>query len=252
MNVITPSASMKLKPNDLSLLETECLFGETVKILKEEKNWIYGKLLTDNYLGWINKNCLNYLDKPTHRVLSTRSYIFNEKNVKSNYINYLPLGSKLKVINIDVEWAEIKLSSKHEFNTGYVPVKHIVDINNKVEDWVSIAEELIGIPYKWGGRDTIGLDCSALVQLSYETYGYCIPRDTNEQIKIDREVVLDLNELVRGCVIFWNGHVGIMVDRENCLHANAFHMKTVVEPLSNILARMGGKDKIIKMMNFNN
>ena len=55
----------------------------------------------------------------------------------------------------------------------------------------------------------------------------------------------------RGCVIFWEGHVGIMVDRLNCIHANAFHMKTVTEPVINIINRMDKDLNIIKMIDFN-
>jgi hypothetical protein len=57
--------------------------------------------------------------------------------------------------------------------------------------------------------------------------------------------------LKRGCVIFWEGHVGIMIDRLNCIHANAFHMKTVTEPLINIINRMDKDLNIIKMIDFN-
>ena len=251
MNIIHPSTIMKLKPNDDSFLETECLFGERVQVLDEHKEWMFCKLLTDNYCGWLKKDCLGFNAKQTHRVLSIRSFIFDKKDVKSNYINYLPLGSKLNVKKIDSEWAEIYLSDKHNYRTAFVPTKHIVRIDNKVKDWVTVAEQLKGTPYKWGGRDSMGLDCSALIQLSYEAYGQNIPRNTNDQVNIHKEIIKDFNKLERGFVIYWEGHVGVMVDKKNCLHANAFHMKTVIEPLSSILIRMNKKYPIIKVMNFN-
>ena len=58
-------------------------------------------------------------------------------------------------------------------------------------------------------------------------------------------------DLERGHVIFWNGHVGIMTNKLNCIHANGFHMKIKVEPLVQIIDRMDEDYKIIKMMNFN-
>ena len=51
MNVIKPSASMRLKPDDKENLETECLFGESVEILDTHYEWVFCKLLTDNYHG---------------------------------------------------------------------------------------------------------------------------------------------------------------------------------------------------------
>lgn len=251
MNIIKSSTPMKLKPNDSAPLETECLFGEKLEIIKENIEWIFGKLLTDNYLGWVKKKDLGFLNFPTHKIISIRTGLYNKKNIKSHFIHYLPFGSKLNVNSINKDWAEINLSQKHFYKVGYVLKKDIIQINEKVNDWVSIAEQFVGIPYKWGGRDTIGLDCSSLLQLAYETSGEIIPRNTTEQVKIKKKIIKDINKLNRGCVVFWEGHVGIMVDKFKCLHANAFHMKTVIEPLTKIINRMNSQNKIIKMIDFN-
>ena len=116
---------------------------------------------------------------------------------------------------------------------------------------VSIAEKLLGTPYVWGGRNSIGLDCSALLQLSYQTYGENIPRNSIDQSLLSKEIIHNNEELKRGFVIFWKGHVGIMVDEINCVHANAFHMEVSKEPLVKILERAGKNNPIIKIMNFN-
>ena len=97
----------------------------------------------------------------------------------------------------------------------------------------------------------MGLDCSALLQLSYETYGHKIPRNSSQQIILKKKQIHKLTDLTRGCVVFWKGHVGIMIDEINCIHANAYHMKTTTEPLSDIVDRMKSKFKILKMMDFN-
>ena len=132
-----------------------------------------------------------------------------------------------------------------------MPSKHIVESQHKVFDWVSIAQNLEGTPYKWGGRDTIGIDCSALLQLAYQTYGKTIPRNTSEQVQLTKSNLYQIEDLKRGCVIFWDGHVGIMIDKINCIHANTFHMKTVTEPLFDIINRMNKDHQIVKMMDFN-
>ena len=251
MNIIQSSTCMKSKPLNNSMLETECLFGESVEILDEYSEWVYCKLLTDNYHGWIKKDSLGFLKIPTHRVISKRTFLFNKKNIRSNCIFYLPMGSKLSVNKIENEWAEIYLSNTHAYKRAFVPSKHIIEIDNKIKNWVSIAEQFIGTPYKWGGRDSIGIDCSALVQLSYQAYGQDIPRNTNDQINIFKKIITDINKLDRGFVVFWEGHVGIMTDKLNCIHANAFHMKTIVEPLNDIVNRMKKKYKIVKILNFN-
>lgn len=250
MNITKSSVFMKSEPIDTSALETECLFGETVEILDECLDWVYCELKTDSYRGWVKKEGLGKIQKATHRVITNRSYVYKDKNPKSNPMFHLPLGAQLVVKNIQSEWAQVSLH-KNKKQTGYVPSRHIVSLDYKIKDWVAIAELSLGIPYRWGGRDTIGIDCSALLQLSYQTYGENIPRNTSQQIKLKKKEVRDISKLRRGCVVFWKGHVGIMVDKFNCIHANAFHMRTTIEPLDEIINRIGKDFNIIKMMDFN-
>ena len=250
MNIINSSVLMKSEPVETSLLETECLFGETVEVLDEYLDWVYCKLNTDSYHGWVKKEGLGKTKNPTHRVIANRSFIYADKNAKSNYLLYLPLGAQLVIDNIQSEWAEINLCN-NETRVGYVPSNHIVSLNHRVKDWVAIAELSLGTPYKWGGRDTIGIDCSALLQLSYQTYGEDIPRNTSQQVNLKKKHIKDIEDLKRGCVVFWERHVGIMIDKFNCIHANAFHMQTKTEPLNQIINRIGKDLNITKMMDFN-
>lgn len=250
MNIIKSSLSMKNQPTEKSSLETECLYGETVEIIEEDLDWVYCRLKTDNYYGWIKKIGLGKLKNPTHRVIVNRTFVYSDKNPRSDCFFYLPLGAKISINKIQSEWAEINLY-KHHRKLGYIPTSHICCLNSKVKDWVKIAEQLVGTPYKWGGRDTMGIDCSALLQLSYQTFAGNIPRNTSQQIKLIKKQIIDIDDLKRGCVIFWEGHVGIMVSKFNCIHANAFHMQTKVEPLIEIIKRMGKNYPIIKMMDFN-
>lgn len=249
MNIIVPSTGLRQKPDVNSFLETECLFGETVEIFDKYSDWVFCKLITDNYVGWINKFSLGYLEKPTHRVLSIRSFIYREKDIKSNIIHYVPMGSKLSVIETNKEWAKVNLSSNHSYKTGYVIKNDLISLNSVVCDWVSKAEQLLNTPYKWGGRDTFGIDCSALLQLSYQTHGEDIPRNTSQQIHIKKNII-DIKSLKRGCVIFWDGHVGVMTNNKDCIHANSYFMKTTVEPLNIIIKRIEKHFKILKILDF--
>lgn len=241
---------MNSDPTETSLLETECLFGETVDVFEESSDWVYCKLKTDNYCGWVKKKSLGKLKKSTHRVILNRTFVYVEKNPKSICLFYLPMGAQLAIEDIKSGWAEVNLHN-NKIKTGYIPSKHIVELNHRVKDWVSIAELFDETPYKWGGRNSIGIDCSALLQLSYQTYGENIPRNTSEQVKLNKRYVENINQLQRGCVVFWEGHVAIMVDNKNCIHANAFHMKTKIETLYQIMNRGGNNLNIIRMMDFN-
>lgn len=251
MHIIQPSTQMKESPNENSALETECLFGEKIEIKDSYMEWVYCKSETDNYSGWIKKNTIGALGNPTHRVIANRSFIYERKDAKSNCLFYLPMGAKLVIKDIQATWAKVSLFTNYDHENGYIPSNHIIKLNHSVEDWVAIAENLINTPYRWGGKDTIGIDCSALLQLSYENYGEIIPRNTIDQLKVQKPTVSDINALRRGFVVFWKGHVAIMTDKLNCVHANAFHMKTIIEPLDEVVSRMNKENKIFKIFNFN-
>lgn len=250
MFIIKTSSPMYLKPTEESSLETECLFGETISVLDTATNWYLCKLHTDNYHGWLKKKDLGHLLAPTHRVISIRSFLYINRSIKSPIYNYMPLGAKLTITEIKDKWAKVCLPNNFDKKSVYILKKDIVPIDFKIKDWVSIAEKLIGTPYKWGGRNSLGIDCSALLQLSYQNYGHDIPRNTTDQMEI-RKNNSNLEKLKRGFAVFWKGHVGIMVDNLNCIHANAFHMKTVVEPLKTIIVRMKDKYPIIKIIDLN-
>ena len=250
MNIINSSVLMKSEPSETSPLETECLFGETVEIIDDYLDWVYCRLNTDGYCGWIKKEGLGKLKIPTHRIIANRSFVYTHRNAMSRCLFYLPLGAKLLVNDIQSEWTEVSLYGEKK-QVGYIPSSHVVCVDHKVKDWVTVAELLVGTPYRWGGRNTIGIDCSALLQLSYQAYGENIPRNTSDQIKLNKHNIKCIDDLKRGCVIFWKGHVAIMTDKLNCVHANAFHMQTKIEPLSIIINRIGKDFEIIKMMDFN-
>ena len=251
MNVIKPSIPMRSVPEETSSLETECLFGESITILDSYLDWYYCKLLTDNYCGWVKKKYLGETIKSSHRVIANRSYLFQDNDIKSNCINYLPLGSQICVNDFDDFWAKVYLGINAQQKFAYMPRKHIIKNEDKIDDWVITAEKLIGTPYVWGGRNSIGIDCSALLQLSYQTNGENIPRNSIDQSLISKEIINNKKKLKRGFVIFWKGHVGIMVNETYCIHSNAFHMEVSKEPLINILERNGKNNPITKIMNFN-
>ena len=239
--VIKPYTSLRLKPDNSSLLETECLYGETVKIIKKKGDWLNCILLTDNYEGWIKKSSIGNLLKPNHRIIVSRTFIYSQPIVKSNVIFELSLGCRIYAIQYNQFWFKVFLDIDKSINIGYVPKNHIIKCNQKYYDWVKIAENLIHTPYKWGGRSALGLDCSALVQLSLQTQQVKFPRNTSLQKTLKYPIIQDLEGLERGMLIFWDGHVAISLDKDYIIHANAYHMNTIKEPILLAKKRIAGR-----------
>jgi len=85
------------------------------------------------------------------------------------------------------------------------------------------------------------------VQTALAGSGIAAPRDTDMQENaLGREC--SVNPRRRGDIVFWPGHVGIMLDAERLLHANSFHMQVEIEPLAEALARIGDKVTAIRRL----
>ena len=238
-----PKAQVRAKPNLKFELTNELLFGEKVKIQRDIGDWVLCSATHDNYLGWIEKKGLTDVLETNYRVISLRSFVYEKDDIKANTIFHLSLGSKINIISKKKVWSKIKFINNNEVRLGYIPTKDITETKKTIINWVNIAEKFINTPYKWGGRDSQGIDCSALIQLSLETAGLNFPRDTIDQYRKIEIVNNDIKE--RGSLIYWDGHVGVMTNKNKILHANAFHMTVLKEPLVDVIKRSEKEGKKI-------
>jgi cell wall-associated NlpC family hydrolase len=115
---------------------------------------------------------------------------------------------------------------------GFVWAGHVDPIDKVEPDFVAVAERLLEVPYLWGGKSALGVDCSGLVQLALSAAGLEAPRDSDMQ---ERQLGIGIEiegERRRGDLVFWPGHVGIMRDDHRLLHATAHTMCVASEPLT--------------------
>eukprot|EP00439_Symbiodinium_sp_Y106_P088506 s1_g1042.t1 len=237
--VTAPRAPLLRRPEDHAPMDTELLFGETFRVYETEGAWCWGQSAHDDYVGYISADLLQSQNSiATHRVVALRTFIYPEADIKSRPATPLSMNAKLVVTGAAAKFVELE-------GGGYVVSSHLSKIDTYATDYVAVAEEFLGVPYLWGGRDARGLDCSGLVQMSLERCGIACLRDTDLQEATLGESLADpsdLSGLQRGDLIFWRGHVGIMVDRETLLHANATHMRTVKEPIAEAVRRIDKSD----------
>ena len=224
-------ATVKAAPDFEARQTTQALFGETITVYEEHDGWVWGQIETDGYVGYLRLDTLwGETPEPTHRVSAIRTFLFPEPDLKSPTLDVLSLTSRVAVASETNGFAELEQG-------GWVFMKHLAGLADVAPDHVATASRLIGVPYLWGGKTSMGLDCSGLVQIALDAAGLSVPRDTDQQAKAIGEAVADSGDLRRGDIVFFPGHVGIMTGPERLLHANAFHMMVTEEPLADVMAR---------------
>jgi cell wall-associated NlpC family hydrolase len=232
--VVAPSLPLRRGPRPDSNLETEALKGETVTVFAESEGWAWVQIDRDLYVGYMPADGLSAsIIEPTHRIAALRTYVFPEPDAKSPPLALLSLNALFTARAEEGKFLALE-------DGGYVFAPHALLAGEVVEDAVAVAEKFLGTPYLWGGRTSIGLDCSGLVQLAFEAAGYNAPRDADMQAEELGEPIAWKKgaKLRRGDLVYWEGHVGIMTSPTGLIHANAYHMAVEIEPLAEARERI--------------
>lgn len=217
---------------------TELLYGELFKAYERRGGWAWGQCAHDDYVGYVDETGLNWdVADPTHSVVALRALLFPRADFKAPPVGGASLGSRLTVVD-----------REDGPGGGYLRLDDGCWISETAAtpfagadcDPVDVALRFVGVPYLWGGRSSLGLDCSGLVQIALAQAGIAAPRDTYMQeaalgMPVDQPFGASLK---RGELVFFPGHVGIMVDDRMLLHANVAAMAVTVDPLADVAARV--------------
>lgn len=214
---------------------TQALRGERVTVYdRNGEGWAWGQLADDGYVGWIPEAALTTPGAaPTHKVTVLRTLAFPGPSIKLPPVEALVLGTKLAILREDGAFAVTR-------DGWHLPRQHLAPLDAMAPDFVGIAEQFVGTPYLWGGKSSLGIDCSGLVQIALTAAGTGCPRDSDmQQDGLGRELTAaESRHPQRGDLIFWKGHVAIVRDAATIVHANAHHMATAVENTQAAMARI--------------
>lgn len=230
--VVVPVAPLRREPYAGASLDTEALYGEAVTVFEDDaEGWSWVQLASDGYVGYMPTAALwTSGPDPTHRVKVSRTFLFPGPDIKLPPMDGLCFASRVAVRRVEGRFAFTE--------RGAIFAAHLEPLGTVETDFVEVATRFLGVPYLWGGRSALGLDCSGLVQTALNACGLPCPRDSHQQ-----EAALGVSRPLegpfqRGDLLFWPGHVAIVEAPDVLLHANAHHMMVAREPLGPALQRI--------------
>jgi cell wall-associated NlpC family hydrolase len=239
MRVAAPLAPLRREPSASAPLDTEVLRGERVTVFEANADgWAWVQLASDRYVGWVPSDALAQPGlEPTHKISALRTFVFSKPDIKAPPLAALPLGATVTVTG-EAEDRNAKYSLIEP--EGAIVKQHLVPLDHLARDWTAIAERFLGVPYLWGGKSGLGIDCSGLVQVALGACGIAAPRDSDMQAAaVGREVPCKggLPALQRGDLVFWPGHVAVMRDGATLVHATGHRLEVVIDPLKDLIER---------------
>jgi hypothetical protein len=224
------TAALKDAPDKAATQVSQLLFGEGFDVLREEGGFAWGQAARDGYVGWVDAGALDgALIEPSHWVRATRTAILERPKIRAPSTGVLGLNALCRLVEQSGPFSEVE-------GLGWVATAHLAPMGLGFGEPTTIATAFLGAPYVWGGRDGSGLDCSGLVQQSLHAAGLACPRDADQQAGLGEAVAPEA--LHAGDLVAWRGHIGMMLDNERLIHANAHHMAVAIEPLATAIARI--------------
>ena len=227
-------------PNDTdSQMGTQALFGQRFDLISTEGGMSYGALYSIrtgrdriDYVGTVPAVCVSDAPhEPTHWVSALAAAVFEKADIKSKLLGSLPRNAAVQG-EPDGDFLNLCMG-------GYVHLRHLLptqDVSPRL--FTDLARDMLGMPYIWGGTGHVGVDCSGLVQSALAAAGVDVPRDTDQQeAGLGRNITYDKRQA--GDLLFWPGHVGIVTEGDQLLHANAHHMCVAIEPVTQAVERIG-------------
>jgi len=235
--VLAPLADIYAREGGENCLTSQLLMGDEIYVFDKKNGFSFIQSVKDSYVGYMKDVFIGEDERDlTHYVRARSTFLYPQADLKSTPVQALSLGTKISIVDFisyrGLLYAVTKTGSA-------VFADHLSKIDDRPDDYVSVAEELLHTPYLWGGASSFGIDCSGLVQLAMALCGLQVLRDSDMQGETIGSSLTQTDKLQRGDLIFWPGHVAIMQNEKKVIHANGKTMDVSSQPLTHIIQYMG-------------
>ena len=228
---------VRSEANEGSEQLTQLLFAETMDILEEKPRWIRIKNDADGQIGWVDFKMLTKLsdsecelvakaDKSA-RVMMPMAYAVSENNGQT-----IPLTAGTCLPNYKDGRFEV-LGVGFRIDPSMVADKSLEMTTEKI---MEVVRFFLNVPYLWGGKSALGMDCSGFTQIIHSLFGHQLLRNASEQVT-QGVPVKSLKDAQTGDLAFFDhedgkiSHVGLILDSERIIHCSG---RVKVEKLDEI------------------
>ena len=227
MSVCRPVVDLRRAPDGAR--DRQVLLGACVTVFEDREGWSFVQI-ANGYVGYIRSADLGAFQDATHFVGTMATHAYSSDDFRSEPRHGLPFGARVRVVD----------ERRHFYETtvGFIPKKHLRGLDRPYQDPINVAQLHFGVPYLWGGNSVRGIDCSGLVQVAHLACGITCPGDSDQQELTFGWYLDDAEELRRGDIVFWKGHVALVVENDTIIHANAHHMAVAYESLEQAIRRI--------------
>lgn len=227
--VIAPVADLLAAPGGAR--DRQMLMGERLLVLDRLQGFAFVQAEKDGYCGYVSETALGPESLPTHWVAAPASFLYAAPDIKTSAHTLISMGARLRVVESGKRFSRL-------VDGRYALTAHLRPLGEILADPASIAELFVGTPYLWGGNSWSGIDCSGLVQIAFAACGIACAGDSDLQAEsLGADIPME-GPFLRNDLLFWQGHVAIVLDADRIIHANTFAMAVAVEDRRAAIARI--------------
>ena len=234
-------ANLRSQPKHSAEQVTQALLGTPVKVLKKKGGW-YLVQTPDQYISWASGSNLQLMTddefrawKDAEKLVYLPTYGFSVDSV-GDKVSDLVAGN---ILNIVDEGANTWTMRYPDGRTALIAKDHGQQLTKWMESIViseqsiiSMAKDLMGVPYMWGGTSPKGVDCSGFTKTVYFRHGLVLPRDASQQVHVGKLIddQRDFSRLEVGDLLFFGRknedgserviHVGLWIGDNTFIHAS--------------------------------